>query len=248
MRIGVFAEARLRFEVAEPFVAVSDLHSSGPGRQNNFNQALFLDFVEQYVRPEHLALYLLGDIVDTYEEPSLRAWLRMNWVMLPALASLDVHAVPGNHDSVLALPDRIESAYLLAWHGHQLDPACRGRGTLGKMGGGAWGLAERLGVSGLFRPLKRVAVRWNDRRMGGIGRDGDSNAVYMADALEWFEGGRQRSVYLCGHSHKPEVVEYPFGRVFANCGSWVDTLSNGEPVGWAVEVRGCNVRLLEIRQ
>ena len=247
MRIGVFAEARLRFDVGDPFVAVSDLHSGGAGRQNNFHQGLFLDFLDQYVRPEHLALYLLGDIVDTYETPSLRAWLRMNWIMIPALAVLDVRAVPGNHDDVLAMPDHLESEYLLAWHGHQLDPACRGRGTLGKIGGTAWGAAERLGLSVLFRPLKRIAVRWNDRRMGGIGRSGDSNAAYMADALEWFEGCKARSLYLCGHSHKPELVEYPFGRVFANCGSWVDTLATGEPVGWAVEVRGVDVRLLEIR-
>ena len=240
------------------FVDVSDLHTAGRGGHNNFQDELFLKFLDHYP-PSSFALFILGDFVESWQELFLQPWVGQNWELLRRLMLYEVYLIAGNHDGVAKLADAdyvYDKHGLVCYHGHQLDPANRGRGTLGRIASGIWGFLERIRLGGVLAGLKRRVVRWNDRRMNTAAKRGggaSKNDRYIRDAVE-----RQAVLTITGHTHAQELVRLGSdlerveeatsrkglpGSMYANCGCWTQ-----EGVGHAVVVDGCSVKLMEVRK
>jgi len=218
-----------------PTLVLSDAHTSSRGRHNNCQEDLLRGFLSDY-GPARWDLVLLGDWRDYIEEPRARAHRRHNDWLERRIALHRTVELLGNHENI---PGLAADAYVLdtgsvfAWHGDALDPACSGAGRLDVFGSGVWSVLERVGLGSALGGIKRRIV---DRLRPTASIRDDGNAVYLADAMN-----RGKVLYLCGHTHRPQLVEWGPGHIFVNCGSWVEP---GK--GYAVTVDGRNVRLLEV--
>ena len=239
MELRTIGEATSSNPIRErPFIAVSDLHENSAGKQDDFQKGLFLEFLDAYP-PERWDLFILGDWRDFWEDPRGSALLANNEDVERRIAQYRTTVLWGNHDDMPGLPDEayaLETATLFAWHGHQLDPACSGYGTLAQVASFIWGGIERIGLARVFEGLKDRIVRAANRRIVTASKRDEGNEAYAADART-----RGKPLYLSGHTHKAELVEWNPGRVYANPGSWT---KKGK--GYAVTVEGRIVRLLEV--
>ncbi len=253
MKIKVLAVGNLVHDVwVQPFIAISDVHENSAGRHDNCQARLLLAFLLAH-SPAKWDLMILGDWRDFWEDLRGAAILSNNDWLERRIAMYRTVVLWGNHDDVPGLSPaayELEANGLFAWHGHQLDPACRGRGRLGKAASLVWAVLERLWLGRALRGVKDRVVRAAHRRIKTAAVRGADNEAYIADAHE-----REKVLYMVGHTHKPELVDMTHkwtrwgkvefgsapGRWFANCGSWVKP---GH--GYAVRVDGRKVELLEI--
>ena len=221
-----------------PLVIVSDLHNSGPGGHCNFQRELFEYFLE-YVAEIRASLVVAGDINDISEEPHSRAMNEADWLLWRASEARGLPTVklPGNHDRlerVAGVWDRLDIADLFVWHGDALDPACNRKGLRGNLdvvGSFVWGGIERIGLRRIFNPVRRWLTKTAARR-------GDTNMVWLQDAEE-----RGKVLYVSGHTHVWELIEWADGHYYANPGSWVE-----EGKGGAVYVDGTRIELWEVTE
>lgn len=243
MKIAVIASGELICPVWETrCIALSDIHENSAGPHDNCQNRLLWNFLMAH-SPAKWDILNLGDWRDFWEEARGALIIRNNAWLEQRLAEYRTVVVWGNHDDVpgLSAPAYdLQTGALFASHGHHLDPACRGRGTVGRFGAGMWSAAERLGLGPIFAGVKDDIVRTANRRIKTASVRGAGNDVYIADARR-----RGKVLYFSGHTHKPELVELaPFsGQFYANPGSWTNP---GR--GYAVRVDGTRIELLEITE
>jgi len=219
-----------------PFIAISDIHENSAGPQDNCQRDLLYEWLLGY-SPEDFDLLILGDWHDYWESPAGGPVYEHNEKLERVIARFPVRFLPGNHDAAPGcFFTELDLGGLFAWHGHQLDPACRGRGTLGRIASRLWGGVERVGLGRAFSGVRDSVVRAANRRIKTASIRGAGNEAYLADARK-----RGSVLYLSGHTHRPELVEWSPGHVYGNPGSWT------EPgTGWAIIVEGNEVKLLEV--
>ena len=142
--------------------------------------------------------------------------------------------VYGNHDRMEGLCERLDLADMFVWHGHQLDPACNRKGLRGNLdivGSYVWSGIERAGLRKVFNPVRRWLTKTAARR-------GDTNMVWLQDAED-----RGKVLYVAGHTHMAELIEWADGHYYANPGCWTE-----EGKGGAVYVDGTRIELWEVTE
>jgi len=241
MKMIVLKRAWLKRAVrSRPTIVISDLHENSAGPQDNCQGDLLCAFLLRFA-PREYDLIIAGDRYDRQEEPNGAAIYAHNERLERIIARFFTLDLPGNHDDVPgACYTELDfhELGLFIWHGNQLDPACRGRGTLGRIAARAWGGLERLGLGRPLAGVKRAVVRAADRRIQTASKRNDGNDVYLADAMR-----RDLDLYIFGHTHRPELIEWGDGRILANCGCWTN-----KGRGCAVLVNGLEVILLEVTE
>ncbi|HUU54508.1 MAG TPA: hypothetical protein VMY87_06265 [Armatimonadota bacterium] len=250
----VIARARLGAPVWDRvLVVVSDLHQNSRGGHDNFQARLFKEFLLQLIEENgrDMTLFIAGDRHERLEEPRGARLARNNLVVDRIMGRVDTIDLPGNHDDVDG--DRkylyeFSTDKIHAWHGHQLDPACSGAGRLDKVGSAVWGALERVGLGKLLGGLKERALRAVMRRRKTASLRQDDNTLYIEDARARMEAARAEDrlpqlLYVCGHTHGPQLVELGDGAVFANAGCWTR-----RGLGYAVVVDAMEVELIEVRE
>ena len=239
MRHHIIASGTLAREVwPAPLVIVSDLHNSGLGGHNNFQRELFCEFLE-YVAEIRAGLIVAGDVRDISEERRAREMNeqdQLTWRAARARGQV-VYEIPGNHDRlerVAGVWDRLDLSDLFVWHGDALDPACNRKGLRGNLdvvGSFVWSGIERAGLRRVFNPVRRALQKTASRR-------GDTNMVWLQDAED-----RGKVLYVSGHTHMAELIEWADGHYYANPGSWVE-----EGRGGAIFVDGTRIELWEVTE
>lgn len=224
-----------------PFIAISDIHENSAGGQDNCQRDLLYEWLLGYAS-EEFDLFILGDWHDFWESPGGGPVYQHNEKLERNIARFHVVFLPGNHDDAPGcFYTSIDRDGLFAWHGHQLDPACRGRGTLGMIASKIWGGIERIGLGRPLAGVKRAIVRQANRRIKTASIRGDGNIAYIADATD---RARRDGVmlYIHGHTHWAQLLQLKTGDcIYANTGSWTEP---GK--GWAIIVQGTEVKLVEV--
>lgn len=190
---------------------LSDLHLGKKDRLDRFArnhpdvEVRFLRLLRTLER--HVdRIVLLGDIFETLKGSrpgGARRELREALVSYPQIAMRAIddpryELVSGNHDAVarsaLGAPEFREvsdrGSRLIFFHGHQLDPIARGRGTLSQAGVWIGGWLERMGIR---LPLN------DQRRRHDAHSDEEDTFARSAVALG---RGRGADIVVTGHTHR----------------------------------------------
>jgi len=242
MKVETIATATILWApFRRPTVLISDVHRNTRGPHNNCQSDLLIEFLRTHCPPGDWDLFELGDNRDVWEALDKHQIILDNRQLEILLGIYNGVHLFGNHDAEADAPGKpfvYDRGGAFLWHGHQLDPACRGRGTLGRIASVAWAAAERLYLGRLLGGFKTCVQRWSTNRIRTASRRGGDNRLYIADAAERAADGI--CLYVNGHTHKPQLAQLE-GCIYANPGSWV-----GEGRGYAVTVVGRDVSLLAI--
>ncbi len=189
-------------------------------------------------------LYLVGDIVDTWQLRRSWYWPNAYNTLLRRLIKISrrrrVVFTPGNHDAAFkalaglsfgririrkqALHTTADGRRLLVCHGDMFDDAMRNQALFVRLG---YNLVMRLcGMVNWARRLVGARSHWSLSNF--VARRVANNRPYI-DRFERLlvEHARRQGVdgVVCGHIHLPGIRRFEDGLTYYNCGDWVDHMS-----------------------
>jgi UDP-2,3-diacylglucosamine pyrophosphatase LpxH len=196
----------------------------------------------KHVRCERL--YLVGDILDLWSLKARWRWTVMHnqvvrRILKMAKRGVSVTYVPGNHDDALrqyagldlggvrlakqAVHRTADDRSLLVTHGDEFDLVVQHSRLLSMIGG--WAYDSLLSINRVVNVGRAMLGlrRWSFA--GAIKAKVKGACTFMSNfekALLDEAARRGLNGVVCGHVHKPALVDQPGEPVYANCGDWIE--------------------------
>ncbi|MFP4355536.1 MAG: UDP-2,3-diacylglucosamine diphosphatase [Phycisphaerae bacterium] len=189
-------------------------------------------------------LYLVGDIVDTWQLRRSWYWPNAYNTLLRRLIKISrkrrVVFTPGNHDAAFkalaglhfgririlreAVHTTAEGRKLLVCHGDIFDDAMHNKALFVQLG---YNMVMRLcGVFNWLRRLFGARSHWSLSNF--VAKRVANNKAYIEKFEHLLaEHARHKGVdgVVCGHIHLPGIRRFPDGLTYYNCGDWVDHMT-----------------------
>jgi UDP-2,3-diacylglucosamine pyrophosphatase LpxH len=208
-------------------VFISDLHLGDGSKADDFHRDQEVINLLDFCKDNNADVYLLGDIFELWQAHLDKIiWAHIE--LYKRLAGCTRKAVWGNHDALpfeLLWKEHFENKLIYAEHGHQYDmfnkfnnpmrSLKKPKTPIGKYITQAVGLLERF----WHRDTDTYLLKLKKKYGGFLYRAGElqNKKCNMAPPME-----NEKLITIHGHTHRAELTKYGDGKIYANCGTWID--------------------------